>query len=134
MDNASPVFWLRDHYLTDKSIPELVKNRISRLYKEQPRHHIKGDAAQRAAIRLTCLINMARVDYALAKYGPEHRAYLSLSKAAATWSTMLVKFNKAHTPGAEREQEKRKMPVPASNQEAENEHVEGEDDAQEADD
>lgn len=134
MDNASPVFWLRDFYLEDKSIPDLVRDRIARLYKEQPRHHVKGDIAVRAAIRLTCLINLARVEYALAKCGPEHRSYLARSKAAATWATMLVKFNKVKGNGEEPEQQKRKMPTTASSQEADDEHEDDADDAESAED
>jgi len=118
MDVSSPAFWLRSHFATDKTIDDLVKQRIAKIYRKVPRYGLDDEASQRWAMKVTCLINIARVEHSLAKIGPLHRSYLSLSKSAATWLALLAKFNKPNGKGPAAAPARRKMPTTASSQEA----------------
>jgi hypothetical protein len=95
-DNASPIFWLRESFLSAKNIPPAVKKRIAHLFKKQPRYNLENSEALLISQRLTCLIHVARIEHALANTEPTDRRFLALSKSAATWMHMLAKFNVAN--------------------------------------
>lgn len=128
-DESSPIFWLRDEFLTARDIPDPVKRRIARLYKQQRRYQVDKDTAQAEAHKLTCRIHCARIEFALAHTKPSDPKFLSLSKSAACWLSLLAKFNRMNGENGKGEKPKRRVPTSAMTPTEDEEHDLESDDA-----